>query len=95
MHDEPLVFRVHALKRMAQRGIDETQVRHVLETGETIEAYPEDKPHPSQLVLGWAGERPIHVVAAQREPDAASVIITVYEPDTQKWEPGFKRRRVR
>ncbi len=95
MEKERLVFRVHAVKRMAQRGINAKEVHHALMTGETIKTYPEDKPYPSQLVLGWVGERPIHVVTALREEDAAKVIITAYEPDVLKWEPGFKRRRAR
>jgi hypothetical protein len=32
-----LVFRVHAIQRMYQRVIDETEVRHVIATGETVE----------------------------------------------------------
>lgn len=32
-----LVFRVHAIKRMFQRHISKDDVRHVLESGETIE----------------------------------------------------------
>jgi len=39
-----LVFRVHALRRMFQRRISEADVREVLATGETIEAYPADTP---------------------------------------------------
>ena len=33
----PLIFRLHAIKRMFQRRISEDDVRHVLKTGETIE----------------------------------------------------------
>ena len=47
MHARLLEFRVHAIKRMAQRAISKQDVQHVLQTGETIEAYPEDKPYPT------------------------------------------------
>lgn len=50
---ERLIFRIHALQRMFQRGIGAEDVQHVLTTGKTIEDYPADQPYPSRLVLGW------------------------------------------
>lgn len=44
MNVSRLVFRVHAIKRMFQRRISKDDVRHVLESGETIETYPKDTP---------------------------------------------------
>lgn len=88
-----LVFRVHAIQRMYQRVISEVEVRHVIETGETIEDYPDDSPYPSRLVLGWSGSRPIHVVVADNVDDQENIVITVYEPDPTEWEPDFKRRK--
>lgn len=88
-----LVFRVHAIQRMFQRGIDEENVRHVLATGETIEEYPDDTPYPSRLVLGWYGSRPLHVAVADNPDAQETVVITVYEPDPGQWEPDFKRRK--
>ncbi|MCH7870411.1 MAG: DUF4258 domain-containing protein [Planctomycetes bacterium] len=37
MPEQSLVFRVHAIERMAQSRINESDVRHVLETGEVVE----------------------------------------------------------
>jgi hypothetical protein len=88
-----LVFRVHAIRRMVQRNITVTDVRKVLATGEIIEVYPDDTPYPSRLVLGWLGNRPIHVVAADKTDTDETIIITAYEPGTDQWEPGFQRRR--
>ena len=88
-----LVFRVHALQRMFQREINEEDIRHVLATGKTIEGYPDDSPYPSRLVLGWIGSRAIHVVVADNQVDQETIVITVYEPDLTRWEPGFERRR--
>ena len=87
-----LVFRIHAIRRMVQRDITVTDVREVLANGEVIEAYPDDTPYPSQLVLGWRGNRPIHVVAADNRHADETIIITVYEPGTDQWEAGFRRR---
>lgn len=89
----PLIFWVHAIKRMFQRKISVDDVRHVLAIGEVVEDYPNDIPYPSHLVLGWCGERPIHVVAAQNVETQETIVITVYEPDLTQWEPGYKRRR--
>ena len=90
-----IVFRIHAIKRMFQRRISEEDVKHVLATGEVIESYPNDLPYPSKLLLGWRGNRPLHVVAADNVESGEPIIITVYEPDPQEWEAGFARRKPR
>jgi hypothetical protein len=89
-----LIFRVHAIQRMYQRGISEEEVRLVLKTGETIENYPTDFPYPSRLVLGWHGPRAVHVVVADNTDERENIVITVYEPDPAEWEADFKRRRA-
>lgn len=88
-----LVFRPHAIQRMFGRSITPDQVRHALGTGEVIENYPDDRPYPSRLVLGWQETRAVHVVAARNEEDDETIVITVYEPDPKKWESDFRRRR--
>lgn len=88
-----LVFRVHAIRRMFQRRITEDDVRRVLTTGEMIQEYPEYTPYPSHLMLGWCGTRPLHVVAADNPEAQETIVITVYDPDPGRWEPGFRRRK--
>ncbi|MDO8355361.1 MAG: DUF4258 domain-containing protein [Nitrospirota bacterium] len=90
-----LVFRVHAIQRMFQRRVSKEDVRLVVATGETIETYPTDKPFPSRLILGWSGLRPLHVVAADNGSAQETIIVTVYQPDIEEWESGFKRRKRR
>ena len=68
------------------------EVRQVVDAGETIESYPDDKPFPSRLMLGWKGSRPIHIVVADNLAAKETIIITVYQPDLLEWEPGFKKR---
>lgn len=65
----------------------------LLENGEVIEAYPDDIPYPSRLLLGTCEGRPIHVLASDDLLERAVVIITVYEPDPSQWDASFKRRR--
>lgn len=88
-----LVFRTHAIQRMFERGITKDEIRQALATGKAIEVYPDDQPYPSRLVLGWVGSRPIHVVVADNVAQNETIVITVYEPDLIRWEPGFERRR--
>ncbi len=87
------VFRIHAVRRMFQRGIDEKEIKDILDSGETIEEYPDDIPFPSRLVLGWSGRRPIHVVAADNEESREKIVITIYEPSLDQWDSEFKRRK--
>jgi len=95
MNHHRLVFRVHAIQRMFQRRISKEEVAHVLATGETIQAYPTDKPFPSRLILGWNDARPIHVVAADNDQAQETIIVTVYQPDAVEWDADFKRRKSR
>ncbi len=90
-----LVFRVHAIQRMFQRGVSEDEVKQVVAVGETIETYPDDKPFPSRLMLGWSGSRPVHVVVADNVSDQEAIIITVYQPDVEEWEADSRRRKRR
>lgn len=88
-----LIFRSHAIKRMFERGISVADVRSVVDSGMTIQEYPDDQPFPSRLMLGWCGRRPLHVVCAQDIENLTTVVITVYEPDPAIWTAGFERKR--
>ncbi len=88
-----VIFRAHAIRRMFERGVDESQVRNILENGEVIRDYPDDQPYPSRLLLGWSHNRPLHVVAAESSP-GEWIVITVYEPDPAVWDSDFKNRRA-
>ncbi len=88
-----LVFRVHAIQRMYERNISEEEVRQTITAGEVIEAYPDDTPYPSRLVLGWHGARPLHVVVADDAADQVNIVVTVYEPTKDEWDADFKRRK--
>ena len=88
-----LVFRLHAVRRMLERGISEDEVGLIVEHGEVLEAYPDDEPYPSELLLGWVGARPLHVVVAHNIESQITFIITVYKPEMGEWEADFKRRK--
>jgi Domain of unknown function (DUF4258) len=44
-----LIFTGHAFARMFARAITPAEVRVVVDHGETIAEYPDDKPYPSAL----------------------------------------------
>jgi hypothetical protein len=88
-----LVFRVHAIQRMFERQISKNDVKQALDMGQVIEDYPDDTPYPSCLILGWRGDRPLHVVAAYNAEDDEMIVITVYEPDPRRWDASFTVRK--
>lgn len=83
----------HAINQMFQRRISKAEVRNVIDNGEVIKDYPDDKPYPSKLLLGFPNKRPIHVVLAHDEKNEACYIITAYAPDTRIWTEDFKKKR--
>ena len=88
-----IIFRVHALQRMFERGISLKKVRQVLEGGETIEDYSAEMSEPSRLILGFQGRHPIHIVASENSKANETTIITVYAPDPNRWNKDFKSRK--
>jgi hypothetical protein len=88
-----LVFRVHVIQRMFERNISDEDIRSVIEKGETIKEYSDDKPFPSRLMLGKIGTRPLHVVVAENHEAQETIVITAYEPDEKIWEVDFRSRK--
>ncbi|MBI4567964.1 MAG: DUF4258 domain-containing protein [Planctomycetes bacterium] len=88
-----LVFSAHAITRMYARAISADDVWHVVKRGEILADYADDQPHPSRLLMAFVGTRPLHVVVAYDARDGAGYVVTVYEPDKDRWEDDFKRRR--
>lgn len=78
---------------MHERRITEAEIRRALETGQVIENYPDDTPHPSALLLGMAGTKAVHVVYAENREGNERIIITVYEPELTIWHEDLKTRR--
>lgn len=58
-----------------------------------IADYPDDKPYPSRLLLGFVGGEPVHVVAAEDRSRKRCYAVTVYVPDPAQWEPDFRTRK--
>ncbi|TRZ88390.1 MAG: DUF4258 domain-containing protein [Methanosarcinales archaeon] len=79
---------------MRQRKITADEVKKALQGCKIIEDYPEDRPFPSGLVLGYTeNNRAVHAVIATDETEEMLWIITVYEPTILEWKEGFEKRR--
>ena len=87
-----LIYRKHAIMRMFERGISEADIRKIVSIVEAIACYPDDRPYPSQLLLGWIDNKPMHVLTAATDNDEI-IIVTAYHPELGLWEDNFKRRR--
>lgn len=93
MAQRRLIFRDHAVRRMHERAISVEEVRAAL-AGEVVESYPDDRPYPSRLIRASCSSRVLHVVAADVPSTEDTIIITVYIPDPEKWDPTFTIRRI-
>ncbi|MEX2621623.1 MAG: DUF4258 domain-containing protein [Egibacteraceae bacterium] len=88
-------YRVHALQQMIERGITRAAVLEAVASGEAIErSHRIGRPLPTRLVLGWSGDRPLHILIAD-DVAGAHYVITVYEPSTDRWEADFRTRKER
>ncbi|MBQ9210385.1 MAG: DUF4258 domain-containing protein [Clostridia bacterium] len=88
---ESMILTQHSRKRFSERGISIEDIQYVFKTGEIIEQYPEDWPIPSCLILGYSGERVLHVVASI--DDEMIYLITAYAPSPEKWDSDWKTRK--
>jgi hypothetical protein len=83
-------FSDHAVKRMIKRNISCQEIETVINEGEIIEEYPDDKYAPTCLVYGkTVTGRILHVQVAL---PPSVVVITAYEPDPEQWINGKNRR---
>jgi hypothetical protein len=87
-------FTGHALRRMFERELDRDAVVRVIHRGEVIARYPDDRPFPSQLLLGFADDQAVHVVVAQNPDTRDCFVVTAYQPDPAVWSHDFKTRRT-
>ena len=89
-----IVFSGHAIRQIFNRGLKREDVLAVIRQGEVIIDYPDDTPYPSCLILGFAGNVPIHVVFAVDQQQEIGIIVTAYVPDAKIWTDDFKTRRA-
>ncbi len=94
--DEKILFSKHFIQEMQEEELGGISVDELIEASvapEIIKEYPEDKPYPSMLILGFTKSgRPLHFVCARDEMRDVLVLITIYEPRIELW--ADHRRRI-
>jgi hypothetical protein len=81
------------MERLKERNITRKQVAQAIMSGEIIEQNPDSQPLPGVLILGYIADSiPLHI--AVRIEDYRIVLVTAYVPALDKWESGYKTRKV-
>ena len=92
--DGQFEFSQHAVDQSIVRHISVQELREAIAVGEVIEDYPDDKYGPSCLVFGVTlAVRPLHIQCSYPSRPVVK-IITLYEPDSQRWVDFRVRRPV-
>ena len=85
-------FSKHAVDQSILRGISVQEMRDVVQAGEIIEDYSDDKYGPSCLIFGMTPEnRPLHIQCSYPSRPLIK-IVTLYEPDEDLWIDHKVRR---
>lgn len=79
-------FSHHAVDQSITRDISVQEVKDAInQAPKIIENYPKDKYGPSCLILGYTNKnRPLHIQCSYPSRPILK-IITLYEPDPEKW----------
>jgi hypothetical protein len=91
---ERAIETVHMRQKCAGRRISIIHAKQVAQAGEIIREYPDERPYPCYLVLGWVEGRPLHVLDALDAPSRQCILVTAYWPDPAVWEADFRRKRT-
>ena len=81
--------------RLQQRGLDAEALRNAIASLEIIEAYPDDKYLPSFLLRGETKGAAFHAQIAIDVAGDNIRVITMYTPDADEWDEGFRKRRTK
>lgn len=91
--ENKIIWSMHILNRMHQRGITRKDIVNAILNGEIIEQYENDYPYPSCLLLGKSkSNADLHIVCSIC--DNGMVLITVYYPD-DRFDDTNKIRKVK
>ena len=93
--NDKFAIKKHAAIRMRQRLITVDDIKEALMSAQIIETYEDDYPFSSCLLLGYSGEKSLHIVSAISNIDDILLIITAYRPSIDEWLPGFVKRRTK
>lgn len=82
----------HAVDQSILRNIRIAEITEAIAQGKVIENYPDDKYGASCLIAGFTeANRPLHIQCSH--PSRLLIkIITVYQPNPQRWNRNFTQR---
>ena len=83
------VYSLHAEVEARADDLTFAEVEEALVNGQILEEYPDTGRGESCLVVGFAGEKPIHAVCGWRGDDV--VLITVYIPRPPQFSDPWTR----
>jgi hypothetical protein len=91
---EQFEFSKHAVDQSIIRQIRLHEIVEAIANGQIIEDYPNDKYAPSCLISGATQTgRTIHIQSSYPSRPLVK-IITVYQPDPNKWDNNFTVRKT-
>ncbi|MDL1909895.1 DUF4258 domain-containing protein [Chloroflexi bacterium CFX6] len=92
IEDQSYIISLHADDERLADGLTMGELEAALMDCEIIESYPEDPRGESCLVLGFIGEKPVHIVCG-RSRVGHLVLVTIYIPAMPKWKDPYTRNR--
>jgi len=91
--EDQFEFSKHTVDQSILRNIRLQEIREAIAKGKVIEDYPEDKYGASCLIFGFTGSRRLIHIQCSYPARKIIKIITVYQPDPQRWNHNFTQRR--
>ena len=83
----------HAFDKLRHIDCGFGEFAAAMESAEVIEEYVLDDDQLKELVLVVEWIRPLHVVVVVDARHQEERIVTVYEPDADRWDSDYRRRR--
>ncbi|MSO89161.1 MAG: DUF4258 domain-containing protein [Rhodospirillaceae bacterium] len=87
-----IVLTKHVLRRMQERRIRPSAVFEIVAEGGVVEER-HDIGEDVCVLLGFPDGRALHVVVSRNPLTAECNVKTVYYPNPDEWNAGFRRRR--
>lgn len=86
-------FSLHAEMEAEADNLDIAQIVEAILNGEILERYPDTGRGESCLVVGFAGQTPVHIVCSKRAGNV--IVVTVYIPGPPKFIDPWTRQGQR
>jgi hypothetical protein len=88
----PKVISEHAFDKLRLLDCTLAEFEHAMDGAEIIEE-TDVASRVKELVLSVAWTRPLHTVVVADDGRREERIVTVYEPDAERWSADYRRRR--